>query len=50
MITKTILNRGAKVVTTRYAEVDFDVNIEPLFQTPEEATITILEILLGNDA
>ena len=31
-------DRGAKVVATGYADVGFDVDIGPLFQTPEEAT------------
>ncbi|MDD4235005.1 MAG: methylmalonyl-CoA mutase [Bacteroidales bacterium] len=30
-------DRGAKVVATGYADVGFDVDIGPLFQTPEEA-------------
>ncbi|WP_455599291.1 methylmalonyl-CoA mutase [Cloacibacillus sp.] len=29
-------DRGAKVVTTAYADMGFDVDIGPLFQTPEE--------------
>jgi len=30
-------DRGAKVVATGYADIGFDVDIGPLFQTPEEA-------------
>ena len=30
-------DRGAKVVSTGYADLGFDVDIGPLFQTPEEA-------------
>lgn len=30
-------DRGAKVVATAYADLGFDVDIGPLFQTPEEA-------------
>jgi len=30
-------DRGAKVVATAYADIGFDVDISPLFQTPEEA-------------
>ena len=30
-------DRGAKVVATGYADVGFDVDIGPLFQTPKEA-------------
>lgn len=30
-------DRGAKVVATGYADVGFDVDIGPLFQTPAEA-------------
>ena len=29
-------DRGAKVVATAYADLGFDVDIGPLFQTPEE--------------
>ena len=29
-------DRGAKVVATAYADIGFDVDISPLFQTPEE--------------
>ena len=31
-------DRGAKVVATGYADLGFDVDIGPLFQTPQEAT------------
>jgi methylmalonyl-CoA mutase len=30
-------DRGAKVVATAFADLGFDVDIGPLFQTPEEA-------------
>jgi len=30
-------DRGAKVVSTGYADIGFDVDVGPLFQTPEEA-------------
>ena len=30
-------DRGAKVVATGYADIGFDVDMGPLFQTPEEA-------------
>ena len=30
-------DRGAKVVATGYADIGFDVDIGPLFQTPDEA-------------
>jgi methylmalonyl-CoA mutase len=30
-------DRGAKVVATGFADIGFDVDIGPLFQTPEEA-------------
>ena len=36
-------DRGAKVVATGYADVGFDVDIGPLFQTPEEATQQAIE-------
>ena len=36
-------DRGAKVVATGYADVGFDVDIGPLFQTPEEATKQAVE-------
>jgi methylmalonyl-CoA mutase len=39
-------DRGAKVVATGYADLGFDVDIGPLFQTPEEATKQAVE----NDA
>ena len=29
-------DRGAKVVATAYADIGFDVDVGPLFQTPEE--------------
>lgn len=31
-------DRGAKVIATSFADLGFDVDIGPLFQTPEEAT------------
>jgi methylmalonyl-CoA mutase len=36
-------DRGAKVVATGYADVGFDVDIGPLFQTPAEATKQAIE-------
>ncbi|MBL7472173.1 methylmalonyl-CoA mutase [Robertkochia sediminum] len=36
-------DRGAKVVSTGYADVGFDVDIGPLFQTPEEAARQAVE-------
>lgn len=30
-------DRGAKVIATAYADIGFDVDVGPLFQTPEEA-------------
>jgi len=36
-------DRGAKVVSTGYADVGFDVDIGPLFQTPEEAAKQAVE-------
>ena len=37
------LDRGAKVVATGYADVGFDVDIGPLFQTPAEAAKQAVE-------
>ncbi len=39
-------DRGAKVVSTAYSDLGFDVDIGPLFQTPEEAAKQAVE----NDA
>ena len=36
-------DRGAKVVATGYADLGFDVDIGPLFQTPHEATKQAVE-------
>ena len=36
-------DRGAKVVSTGYADIGFDVDIGPLFQTPEEAARQAVE-------
>ncbi|MBT8269874.1 MAG: cobalamin-dependent protein, partial [Bacteroidia bacterium] len=36
-------DRGAKVVATGYADVGFDVDIGPLFQTPSEAAKQAVE-------
>ncbi|GGD03347.1 methylmalonyl-CoA mutase [Hyunsoonleella pacifica] len=36
-------DRGAKVVATSYADIGFDVDIGPLFQTPEEAAKQAVE-------
>jgi methylmalonyl-CoA mutase len=36
-------DRGAKVVATAYADLGFDVDIGPLFQTPEETAAQAVE-------
>lgn len=36
-------DRGAKVVATSYADLGFDVDIGPLFQTPKEAAMQAVE-------
>ena len=36
-------DRGAKVVATAYADLGFDVDIGPLFQTPEEVAKQAVE-------
>ncbi|MCX2680703.1 methylmalonyl-CoA mutase [Galbibacter sp. EGI 63066] len=36
-------DRGAKVVATAYADIGFDVDIGPLFQTPQEAAKQAVE-------
>ena len=36
-------DRGAKVVSTGYADIGFDVDIGPLFQTPAEAARQAIE-------
>jgi methylmalonyl-CoA mutase len=36
-------DRGAKVVATGYADIGFDVDIGPLFQTPQEAVKDAIE-------
>lgn len=36
-------DRGAKVVATGYADIGFDVDIGPLFQTPDEAARQAIE-------
>ncbi len=36
-------DRGAKVVSTGYADIGFDVDIGPLFQTPDEAARQAVE-------
>ena len=36
-------DRGAKVVSTGYADIGFDVDVGPLFQTPEEAAKQAVE-------
>lgn len=36
-------DRGAKVISTSFADIGFDVDIGPLFQTPEEAVIQAIE-------
>ena len=36
-------DRGAKVIATSFADIGFDVDIGPLFQTPEEAAQQAIE-------
>lgn len=36
-------DRGAKVISTGYADIGFDVDIGPLFQTPSEAAMQAVE-------
>ena len=36
-------DRGAKVIATAFADMGFDVDIGPLFQTPEEAARDAVE-------
>ncbi|WP_153109181.1 methylmalonyl-CoA mutase [Propionivibrio limicola] len=36
-------DRGAKVVATAYADLGFDIDVGPLFQTPEEAARQAIE-------
>ena len=36
-------DRGAKVIATAFADLGFDVDIGPLFQTPEEAARAAIE-------
>jgi methylmalonyl-CoA mutase len=36
-------DRGAKIIATSFADIGFDVDIGPLFQTPEEAVKQALE-------
>ena len=36
-------DRGAKVIATAFADLGFDVDIGPLFQTPEEAVREAIE-------
>ena len=36
-------DRGAKVIATSFADIGFDVDIGPLFQTPEEAVAQAIE-------
>ncbi len=36
-------DRGAKIIATSFADIGFDVDIGPLFQTPEEAAKQALE-------
>ncbi len=43
MICKLGHDRGAKVVSTGYADIGFDVDMGPLFQTPEEAARQAVE-------
>ncbi len=36
-------DRGAKIIATAFADIGFDVDVGPLFQTPEEATRQAIE-------
>lgn len=36
-------DRGAKVIATAFADIGFDVDISPMFQTPEEAARQAVE-------
>ena len=36
-------DRGAKVIATAFADIGFDVDLAPLFQTPEEAALQAVE-------
>jgi methylmalonyl-CoA mutase len=36
-------DRGAKVIATAFADLGFDVDVGPLFQTPAEAAIMAVE-------
>jgi methylmalonyl-CoA mutase len=36
-------DRGAKIIATSFADIGFDVDIGPLFQTPEEAAKQAIE-------
>lgn len=36
-------DRGAKIVASSYADIGFDVDLGPLFQTPEEAAKQAVE-------
>ena len=36
-------DRGAKVIATAFADIGFDVDISPMFQTPEEAARMAVE-------
>ena len=36
-------DRGAKVIATAFADIGFDVDIGPLFQTPEETALDAIE-------
>ena len=36
-------DRGAKIIATAFADIGFDVDVGPLFQTPEEAARQAVE-------
>ncbi|MEO1472263.1 MAG: cobalamin-dependent protein, partial [Pseudomonadota bacterium] len=36
-------DRGAKVIATAFADIGFDVDMGPLFQTPEEAALDAID-------
>ena len=40
---KVFFLRGAKIIATAFADIGFDVDIGPLFATPEEAAVQAVE-------
>ena len=41
-------DRGAKVIATAFADIGFDVDVGPLFQTPEEAAQDAIDNVIEN--